>query len=272
MAKDPRQFLRGFIDEVLSGEIEKFRSFDFKQLKDNDKYGCPGRNFDCDDSEIIRAVYVVLWGELLPGLRMDNFGYRKQYRGDTMNTFHTMFGRETEEKPGSFAGLEKYAPSDELREKVRHFGRTYTVLGNYTVLPNFYARQTTLNCYRGTNKWHDFFDIFLAELRKVLTGAGDQDDTLKELVQVNSFCFRNFQGEDGVKRLVDGLFLNGYCCENTSQVRQIFSMNHHWKDVSARERYLEDAEHYLENAGKIISSRTEKMLCALKEKLASPRA
>lgn len=59
-----------------------------------------------------------------------------------MNTFNTMFGKEVENQPGFFRGAEKYHPSDEFREKVRQFDKLCRNIGNYVVLPNYFACRT----------------------------------------------------------------------------------------------------------------------------------
>ena len=265
MEKQSTELIRKFVNDVLSGDWEKFKTFDLKKLRMSAEYGCPGRNFDCDDTELMRAVYVVLWGEFFPDLTMDNYGYRKQYRGDTVNTFHTMFGRPIPERPGFFAGVEKYAPSENLREKVRVFSRVYSTIGNYIVLPNYYARQTTLNCYRGTNEWHDFFDRFLMALHQVLTGAPAADETLCELVRVNDFCFEKFKGEAGFHSFAETLLLEDFCDRNgVPQI--IFPLNFHWKDEKNRERYISDAVTYLEKTQLLISKRSSRIIQLLKEK------
>ncbi len=267
MKRHALQLVREFTREMLNGDVQKFRDFNFQTLRDSAKYGCPDRNFDCDDTNIMRAVYVVLWGDFLPYLTDGNFGFRKQYRGDTVNTFHTMFGREIMEKPGFFAGLEKYSPSDELREKVRHFGKLCSCIGNYVVLPNYFTRQTSLNCYRGTNDWHDFFDRFLQELYKVLTGQEGQDETLRELVNVNGFCFRKLQGENGFRDFVRNLMLEDYC-DSSCLPKTVFAMNYHWKNEQDPEQYFRDAGLYLEQTEKIILRRAERMVRRLETEFA----
>ena len=266
MERQAEQLIKDFVTEFLADDWEQFKYFDMNSLKTSEKFGCPGRNFDCDDSNLMRAVYVVLWGKDFPYLNMHNFGYRKQYRGDTMNTFNTMFGRESEEKTGFFAGLEKYAPSDELREKVRQFDKLCRNIGNYVILPNYFARNTSLNCYRGTNEWHDFFDRFGIEIHKVLTGFEQQDEVLQELVKVNNFAFQNFQGEDGFRKFSQILLLDDYC-DNSGKPLEIFAMNYHWRNEHDPEQYFHDAEIYLEKTEKIIRSRADKMISMLKENI-----
>jgi hypothetical protein len=199
---------------------------------------------------------------------MENYGYRKQYRGDTVNTFHSMFGRPVPGKPGFFAGVEKYAPSDDFREKVRSFFRQCSSVGNYVVLPNYYARQTTLNCYRGTNEWRDFFDRFLIGLRKVLLHAPDADETLAELVKVNDFCFSKFKGTAGFDGLRKILLFDDYLDPESELPQEIFPLNYHWKNIEKREQYLLDAEKYLAESERIILHRADMMIRILAEKLA----
>lgn len=266
MKKQAEQLIKDFVTGFLAGDWEQFKHFDLNYLKTSDKFGCPGRNFDCDDSNLMRAVYVVLWEKEFPYLNMDNFGTRKQYRGDTMNTFNTMSGKEVENQPGFFRGAEKYHPSDEFREKVRQFDKLCRNIGNYVVLPNYFACRTNLNCYRGTNAWRDFFDRFLIELHKVLTGDVSQDETLQELVKVNNFAFQNFQGEDGFRKFSQILLLDDYC-DNSGKPQKIFAMNYHWMNEHDPEQYFRDAEIYLEKTEKIIRSRAEKMISMLKENI-----
>ncbi len=269
MDERAKQLLLDFIQEKLDGKLDNIRTFDFKTLRGDDKFGCPGRYFDCDDTEIMRAVYVVLWENFLPELSMDTLGDGKKYRGDTMNSFHTMFGREIPDRPGFYAGLEKYHPSDELRERVREFGNRYcSTVGNFVVLPNLYVQKTTLNFYRGTNQWRDFFDRFLIQLKKVLCNCGKKDPLLNELVKANAFCFDKFKGQTGFQTLERFLLLEDYCdWKKGDAPKIIFPMNYHWKNPADCETYIKDAESYLEKAEQVICSRSRSISYILRAKL-----
>ena len=261
-----KKILLDFIGEILNGDLNAIRKFDFKTLQNDRKYGCPDRNFDCDDTNIMRAVYTVLWGHVLPDLNMENMGWGKAYRGDTINTFHTMFGREIPERPGYFAGAEKYSPTDPFREKIRRFGKLCSCIGNYVVLPNRIAAGTTLNCYRGTNEWHDFFDRFLMNLHQALTQKMIPDPTLKQLIEVNDFCFRKFYGKEGFRCFTENLLLNGYCgCHGEPEL--VFHLNYHWMNEQEPEQYFHDAELYLDCAERIILNRADKICEQLAIKL-----
>ena len=267
MDEKTKNLLQDFIQEKLDGKLDNIRTFDFKSLRGDDKFGCPGRYFDCDDTEIMRAIYVVLWEDALPGLSMDTLGNTGKYRGDTMNSFHTMFGREIPERPGFYAGLEKYHPSDELRDRVREFGNRFcSTIGNFVVLPNLYVRDTTLNFYRGTNQWRDFFDRFLIQLRNVLCDHDEKDPLLEELVKANAFCFDKFRGNEGFQILERTLFLEDYC-DSGHAPKIIFPMNYHWKNPADAETYFRDAESYLEKAERIICRRSTVIRDLLQSKL-----
>ena len=267
MDEKARQTLQDFIQEKLNGDPDGILTFDFKTLRDSEKFGCPGRRFDGDDTEIVRAVCVVLWKDLLPELSMATLGDGEKYRGDTMNSFHTMFGREIPGRPGFFAGLEKYDPPEEMRERVREFGNAYcSTVGNFVVLPNLYVQGTTLNMHRGTNEWRDFFDRFLIQLRNVLCGGEEKDPLLAELVKANGFCFGKFEGREGFSSLVRGLLLEDYC-DQEFLPKFVFPMNYHWKNPADKETYFRDTAAYLDNAERIIRNRGRRIRDLLRAKL-----
>ena len=76
------ELLRCFIKEKLAGNLSNWLNFDCFSLNDMAEYGCPDRAFDCDDSELMRAVYVLLWADDFPELSFENLGTGRLYRGD----------------------------------------------------------------------------------------------------------------------------------------------------------------------------------------------
>lgn len=54
---NPKELIQHFITERLNGDINNFVSYDLAQLEGDKVFGCPGRSFDCDDSNVARAVY-----------------------------------------------------------------------------------------------------------------------------------------------------------------------------------------------------------------------
>ena len=274
---DAQTLLRAFVREKLSGDLRNFKEFDFETLKDDDLFGCIDREkFDGDDTYIIRAVYVLLFGKAFPDMTdWREIGPGKGYRGDTIHTFHTAFGRANPDKPGHFYGIDRFAPVDDaLYERIRRFRKRVCTLGNYVVLPNSAVkvddRFVTLNTYRGTNRWRDYFDRFMSALEPCLSTGSDADKTLYRLVhERNESAFAAYKGRGGFARLAENLLLDDYL-DAEGHAGDLFAdadgkVRFHWeKPQPPREVYLRDAVNYLDRAERIISRRADRMIEMLK--------
>ena len=89
-----KNLVQEFTAEYLDADIDNLASFDFCLLEQDKRFGCPGRNFDHDDTNIAKALYIIIWSDLIPNLSFDNIGTGCLYRGDTLNTFNTLFGKD----------------------------------------------------------------------------------------------------------------------------------------------------------------------------------
>ena len=211
---DAQILLRAFVREKLRGNLQNFLDFDFETLRGDERFGSKdSEHFDCDDTAIIRAVYVLLWRRVFPGLNAPgSIGTGKAYRGDTIHTFHTIFGRPNSEAPGHFFGIDRFAPIDDrLYERIRAFHRQSRTLGNYMVLPNIGLpvgrRILTLNTWRGTNRWHDYVDQFLLALEPCLDKGDRSDEILHRLVhERNALAFAEYMRPGGFAALANKLW------------------------------------------------------------------
>ena len=277
-AIDPKVILRNFIKDKLDNNIDNFINFDFEKLKYDSVYGCKDPDcFDCDNTYIIKAVYQLLFSKTFPAIDdWRNIGSRKHYRGDTLNTFHTLFGREIPGKKGYFYGIERFAPIDEnLYNKIRSFKRMVTTLGNFVVLPNYSywtgRQNVTINTYRGCNNWKDYFDQFMIALETCLCNKSNPDEILYNLIFKRNYeAFIPYQSFDGFVKLANGLLLTDYLDENNHAKNLFTSFNgevfFHWNyPQKSKEIYLAGVENYISNASKVIKNRGEKMVNLLKE-------
>jgi len=265
---EAKKLLLQFTAEELDGDWEKLKDFDFLELKHSKVYGCPGRGFDCDDTNLARAIYALVWGGTFKDLTSHNQGRGMPYRGDTMNSFHTMFGRELKDSPGLFAGFEKYAPDDAFRERVKTFHRRYHSIGNFVVLPNLPVDNgDTINLYRGTHPaWRDYFDRFLIHLDRCFCDSPEQDPGLRQLVKKNDFFFQPFRGSGKLHRLAEICLWEDYLGDDGSPT-QIFEFYFHWKKSDNHDAYFKAAKLYLEESLRIIDRRTARMIATLKLRL-----
>lgn len=260
-----RSKILSFADKYLDGNLEAFISFPLTRLKGDREFGCPGRSFDADDTEIMRYVYAAIFAEIWPGMSIENLK-NGEFRGDTLNTFNTMFGQPTQES--EHPGLDKFNPSEELKAKVVDFHHNYHTIGNMIVLPNLRLNGKSINTYRGCKaQWRDFFDRFLPELKTVLVSDGG-DDTLLKLVAINHVHFALYKSTEGFNSLVDGLFLNDYLDAHSNPV--ISSKAYYfWKSGLSREDYSAEAIRYVDFANAVIENRGKQMISSLLKFLTS---
>ena len=265
---DALGLVRKFVAEELGGNLDDLAEFDLATLEGHPLYGSPGRTFDTDDGNLVRALFDVLYADALPGLSLATLGTGRAYRGDTLNTFHTLFGRPIPDQPGRFAGLERYHPSDDLRARAAAFHRTYHTLGNLAPLPNRSLGRLTFNTYRGTHpQWRDAFPAFLENLRLALLDDPAADATLGQLVEFNAEAFREFRAPDGLARFARCLDLDDYLDPATGLPLLHYAPNAHFLAQSA-DAYFASAERFLAVAPDLIQRRAARMLARLRPLLA----
>ncbi len=261
--------VRKFVVEELHGNLDAWADFDLATLEGHPLYGAPGRTFDTDDCNLVRALFDVLYSDALPGLALPALGTGRAYRGDTLNTFHTLFGRPIPDQPGRFAGLERHHPSDALRARAAAFHHTYHTLGNLAPLPNRSLGRNTFNTYRGTHPaWRDAFPAFLENLRLALLADPGADPTLCQLVELNAEAFREFRAPDGLARFAQRLDLDDYVDPVTGLPIPHYAPNAHFLPQSD-EAYLASADRYLAIASLLIQRRAARMIVRLRPLLSS---
>ena len=255
------EFIRQFVKDELNGDIDELLYYDLARLRGNDIYGCNKREFDCDDTNIARAIYSVVFVDVWPDLTYESFS-KKQYRGDTINTFNTLFGRIIDDE---IRGFDRIAKDSDLRTTVLNFNVVYHTIGNMMVLPNLFVGKSSLNLYRGCHPiWHDYIDRFLSELRNILIG-NPNDEKLSILVNANEFAFSRYYGEDGFKRLIEGLYLDDYVIDG---IPEIISAGYYWwKKNLDKQKYIDEAQRYIASSEKIIRKRSQLIINKLKKNL-----
>ena len=245
MAQEVKDIISGFVKARLDGNIHGLKDFCFADLEGSG-YGCSSGGFDCDNTLLANAIYVLLWGgegNIFPDLTMENVGSGNNflYRGDTMNSFRT-----------SLFDAENW-PDDDDKRKVANFYRKYHTIGNFVVLPNrpreAGEKPFILNTYRNS-KWNDFFDLFLIGLDKVLSGSDDRDAKLTDFVDRSAFRGKT------MSELAEALFLGDYM--DGEKPKQRFAPHYAKKNKKIDDdEYRNFAMKYIDTATEIISRRAE---------------
>ena len=263
--------LEGFAARHLAGDVEKLAELSLGEIQVLPLvYGFSTLDSaDCDDTNLAWEVYRRLWGVKCvresPGAPPDDLECRsKQWmRGDTMNSFRTLFGREIEDggvapdPVSGFQGLRRFGVEEELFGTAYEFWYTYRRIGNFLPLPNVKYGGKTMNTFR--TAWHDYFDQFLAALYECLLGKPRANAMLMGLVDANAFFWDDYRGEVGWKRYVETFMLEDYCDENLVP-KQLYRGLWHWRRGVSREAYVCACREYIQTASELIDRRGKRMM------------
>jgi len=274
------QILKDFTNEVLGNDIDLLRTFCFDNLN---KF--VGDICDPDMYLIVQAIYIILWGNIydLAFEKMGSWDWNGTYafRGDTMNSFGSLFGKAGENN--AFAYRAKYFGADknpELWNKINEFYRMYHWLGNFIVLPNRGNVKYGINGARANFKtgMRDYFDWFLLSVgnyqEKVKSGdihLSKFEMQLQQNPEYNPYFMRIEEWEE--KFFLKHYFKDGApkLLFHTPLERRLLitaePQNRKGESYYTDEEYLELMEDYIDKSKEVIEFRTNKMVDFLKEKL-----
>ena len=124
-----KQIVTEFINsKYLHGDINKLISFSFSDLYNDNYFGYKNRYFDEDDTDLAKAIMYLIWFDKISDLTFDDIGTGKIYRGDTLNTYNTLFGKNNQ--------YEKYITDSFLKDSILQFKKKYVTLGNFMLKQN----------------------------------------------------------------------------------------------------------------------------------------
>jgi hypothetical protein len=259
--------IRFLNSKYLNGDISKLSHFSFSKLENDSIFGSPGRTFDQDDTNLARAIMYTIWFQKLPDLSLSQIGPGKKYRGDTINTYNTLFGKYDQHK--------KYSNDHHFIELVSKFKEIYVTIGNFMLMPNNSAKDPynlkSINCYRGISSgWYDYFDKFLYELDKCLDpNPYNHDKRLNFLIKENLFYFKQI---DTIFEFCRINYLDSYI--HNKRVTLLFNPYlYHWKYKSisrdAISTYMNFSYNYINQVIEIINKRSVIMINVLKQALSN---
>lgn len=256
---NPRSLLRAFSMTRLDGELDKLKDFDLSELKGDRQFGCPNRPFDCDDTNVARAVYVLAYQKAFPTLSMETLDDRT-FRGDMMNSFQTLFGKTND----GVAEIESIMEVPEaLTAKIRRFYHACHTIGNMVPLPN---KKTTMTLRQMRARlWNGHFDHFLIAVGDCLYEKS-YHEKFTPLMEANDFAFGPYTGTEwGFGTLLERLLLQGYNDEGSLM---------HFLPISLKQNrklppqlYLKEAERFIDFHTVIINGRADMIVKILRSKL-----
>ena len=263
----PLELINAFIDKYLEGDINRLITFQLTNLRNDDVFGCPNRMFDSADTEIMRAIYCVVFGNAWKNISMDNIGDEK-LRGDTINSYKDLFSQNWKEH-----FIDIWHPDEELIVKIQNFQNLCHTIGNMTILPNRKIGEWSLNNHRDRHdEWRGYEDRFLAALYKVLTNQADCDPDLEELVQVNDEYFKPFYGEEGWRRFISENMLEYYVDANYIPIITSKGYTYCRGGYTNKYRFFEECNRYIDFSLYIIKNRANRIITAIQNQLSSTKS
>ena len=146
-----KSLVNNFVEERLQGNLSALSSFDFAQLRGDKKYGfCRSNSFDCDNTNLANAIYLLVFEDIwkdLTYLQLEN----RMYRGDTINSFNTTFGRAV--TTGGYAGLNRFNPDKSLLFNVVYHWDTRLTREGYLQHVNQYLDFCEASIEKRGTKW-----------------------------------------------------------------------------------------------------------------------
>ncbi len=284
--------LNSFITEELNGDINQICMFDLTKLDENGKFGKPEDypndwKMDPDDCLITRAVLYLLFHEEIEELTIDDIGFSKNYRGDTLFTSGNLLGKPLDviNRNGNtfwkqIKNLDENV-KEELQDIVVKFLCDYHTFSNMTLFPNkriMIARESngkitdkleSINNYRGMNQpgFSDYVDIFLNELEKCIVQKGD-DRYLKELFEKNAFYFCRYVND--FQKLCNSHFFQVFYSDEdvTKGLRQEYMYQHYvrWMKLNnPQTSYSDEIQKYISGFNNMRKFRNGKIIERLKK-------
>lgn len=251
--------LRDFVKEKLGGDIYKLRTYDFTTLDDDRKYGSTNHT----DAPIIKAVLSVAFGDVWPGLSMDQMEHGP-YKCATIQTYQNLFGINMCDQ--YFKGMQYFKPSDfQFQRALRIAHLTYSV-GNLWVLPG----NGTISNRILDNSYRYYMDKFLKNIYAVLTEQKRVDKTLQKAIE-NSPQMKPYYGEEGFQKFIHDMMLEDYV-DYYGKPMDIFDFV--WSSMRGldRDKYFKAVDQYCSFCEKAFAKRAEKVVKKLEMILSSQPA
>lgn len=247
--------LREFVKEKLGGDIHKLRTFDFTTLDEDRKYGSTNH----PQAPIIKAIMVVAFGDVWPGLSMDHIDHGP-YKCDTIQTYQNLFGINMCDQ--YFKGMQFFKPTDsQFQRALRVAHLTYSV-GNFWVLPGNGAISNRIL----DNSYRYYMDKFLKNIYAVLTGQKRVDKTLQKTIE-NTSQMKPYYGVEGFQKFVHDMMLEDYV-DYYGKPMDIFDFV--WSSMRGldRDKYFKAVDQYCSFCEEAFIKRADKIVKKLEKILA----
>lgn len=258
--KEATTLVTEFITEKLGGDIDHLLTYDFTQLKNDEKYGyCRGYAFSPTHTEIVRALLTLIFDGVWVNYAFAPEQNKNVFGGCLLQTHQRLLGAAIAGE--YFKGLSKYNPSKALEERANdYYSILYFNLGNMVLMPKAFELSKESTLIKG------YMDKFLSMIHTYLINPRKTPYSFLDTMNSCKKELAEYIGIEGFHLLTERLLLQDYLDSdgNPKEIFKLITMN---DKFLSRDNYLEAVEKYLSFCEEHIPRRAEKMLSVLKERL-----
>ena len=251
--------VKDFIKDKLDGDVMRLISFNFRDLKDDEKYGdCRGFAFTPERTNIMKAIMTIAFKT--PWHNINHYGFdHYEYEITMLNPYSMLLGVPLEER--KFKVLYNYRPSAELLDRAWAFYLQCHTIGNYvpTIAGLFSVRKDLRKNQRYT-------DSFLHHLYLAFCKDKKADKSLMGCIYNLRKKLGDYQGTEGFAEICNGLLLSAYL-DDAGKPKSLFAGVYCDDKALTRERYFEAIDEYISFCHKVIDNRTDGIIVRLMEAL-----
>lgn len=254
------RILKDFVAEKLNGDIKALATYDFSQLKEDEKYGnCDGYAFSSSDCRLVKAILVLAFQKAWPGLTYETMDKRK-YNGDKINIVNTIFGISYEDY---FKALERFPVSDATFERIKHFRDMSNTIGNMMVLP------TGLCMMRNTKPLgRGYADVFLDAFYKMMINAKKCNMKVLDAMNFKKKELVAYRTEENFHNAMKELMLDDFL-DGSGLPKKVFMGVYSWEPTVDNDTYYKAVEEYLNFCESFIPKRSDRILRKLESILSN---
>lgn len=254
--KEPLSLLKSFIQDHLNGNIDNLKSFNFENIREDEKYGdCFGMAFSPNNCAVVRAIMSIAFYNTWPEFTYESMR-KHTYSVTRINPVQELLGSPILRE--YFKGMAKFDPSKEQSDKAWEFYRRHNTIGNFIVLPGAiaacYDTQKGLRAYM--DRFLSEFSVYFKDLKKTKRPLLDAINAKKKLTAPYF--------DKGFAQIVKDQILDEYVTPDytPTQLFEYISIND--KDLT-RERYFGAIDKYFSITKDLIEHRAEKIIEKIKQ-------
>ncbi len=247
------KLVKEFITEELNGDIYKLKSYDFRNIKNKEKYG--GSEM-LERSDIMRSIMVLAFGDVWPELNMDNVEHYKYLCG-TINSPNYLMGANILDQ--YLKGMQNWGASESQIHRAIKVWHLCEQIGNWWILPgNAACFSTQLN-----GKFKGYGDRYLLQLYENMTSSQKTKIGRKVMLMSEAELLKGHAGPVGFANIVRENMLEGMV-DSSERPIEIFDYVWSYKKDLTKDQYFNAIDKFCSFCEDFIPKRSERIVEKLK--------